>query len=227
MSRRAKDIFNFIWLWVFMVSLFSMVVNAGCSQKIAEISVDHERTWSCDQEADRAMYQHDYQTGIFLHERILDKDPTNALALYHLGYAHGQIGDDRKEVIYYEKAIALGFSTQNIYLNLGMAYGELSEIKKSISAFKKSLAINPENSDAHFGLAMAYYQKGTADKLAEEEFLKTISIDPMNMDARLFLSLLYADRGEMKKACHQLREILKIEPTNARARRILENIESQ
>ena len=173
------------------------------------------------------MYLHDYQAGILRHERVLEKDPTNALALYHLGYAYGQIGDHEKEVFYYEKAIALGFNTDHIYFNLGMAYGELNEIEKSISAFKKSLEINPESSDTHFELAMAYYQKGFADKLAEEELLKAIDIEPTHMEARLFLSILYADRGETQKACHQLREILKVDPTNARALELLENIEGE
>jgi tetratricopeptide (TPR) repeat protein len=223
----AKNILNFICLWGFILFLFTVCSAAGCSQKSVEKTSDHGRTWVCNDEADRAMYMQDYQAGILRHERVLEKDPMNALALYHLGYAYGQIGDYRKEVFYYEKAIALGFNSDHIYFNLGMAYGELSEIEKSISAFKKSLEINPESSDTHFGLAMAYYQKGFADKMAEEEFLKAIDIEPTHIDARLFLSILYADKGEIQKACHQLREILKVDPTNARARGLLENIERE
>jgi tetratricopeptide (TPR) repeat protein len=227
MSGCAKKILKFICLWSFMFYLFAVWAGAGCTKNITERRPDTGRTWSCDDEADRAMYLQDYQTGILLHERVLEKDPTNALALYHLGYAYGRIGDHRKEVFHYEKAIASGFSSDRIYFNLGMAYGELSEIEKSISAFKKALEINPESSNSHFGLAMVYYQKGFADKLAEEEFLKAIDIDPIDIDARLYLSILYADRGEIQKACHQLREILKIEPTNARARGLLEKIEKE
>jgi len=227
MSRFDKKVFKFLCLCSFMFCLFGAWAGAGCSKRMAETRSAPTRTWSCSDEADRAMKLHDYQTGILLHERLLEKDPTNALALYHLGYAYGQIGDHRQEVFHYEKAIALGFSAGRIYFNLGMAYGELSEIEKAISAFKKSLEINPETSDSHFGLAMAYYEKGIADKWAEEEFLKTIDIDPIHIDARLYLSILYADRGEIQKACHQLREILKIDPTNERARLLLERIEKE
>jgi tetratricopeptide (TPR) repeat protein len=222
-----KKVFRFLCLCSFMFYLFGVWAGAGCSRKMAERRSAPTRTWSCNDEADRAMKLHDYQTGILLHERILEKDPANALALYHLGYAYGQIGDHRKEVFHYKKAIALGFSADSIYFNLGMAYGELSEIEKSISAFKRSLGVNPETSDSHFGLAMAYYQKGTADKLAEEEFLKTIDIEPIHVDARLYLSMLYAERGEIQKACQQLRETLMIDPTNERARLLLEKIEKE
>jgi Tfp pilus assembly protein PilF len=89
------------------------------------------------------------------------------------------------------------------------------------------LEINPENSDSHFGLAMAYYQKGFADRLAEEEFLKAIDIDPTHLEARLYLGMLYADEGEIPKACQQLGEILKIDPTNERARGLLEKLEKE
>jgi hypothetical protein len=39
--------------------------------------------------------------------------------------------------------------------------------------------------------------------------------------------MLYADEGEIQKACQQLREILGIDPTNERARRLLEEIKKQ
>ena len=173
------------------------------------------------------MVLQDYQTGILLHEKFLEKNPTNALAMYHLGYAYGQTGNYRQEVLYYKKAIASGFGNESIYFNLGMAYGELADIEKSIAAFKKSLGMNPKNSDSHFGLAMAYYQKGFADRLTEEEFLKAINIDPTHLEARLYLGMLYADGGKMLEACQQLREILRIDPTNDRARRLLEKIEKE
>ena len=227
MSGCAGTILRLIYLWCFMFCLLVLLALAGCSKNMTEKSPHSTKTWSCSEEADRATSMKDYQTGIVLHERVLENDPNNALALYHLGYAYGQIGDHSKERSHYEKAIALGYSTEHIYYNLGMAYGELSELEKSIWAFKKALEFNPVSSDSHFGLAMAYYQKGFQDKLAEEEFLKVVDIDPTYLDARLYLSIIYADRGETQKACNQLREILKIDPTNTRVRGLLERIEKE
>ena len=227
MSGCAGKIFRLIYLSAFIFCPFVLVTGAGCSKNMTQKSSHSTKTWSCSEEADRATSMKDYQTGIVLHERVLENDPNNALALYHLGYAHGQVEHHSKEVSYYEKAIALGYSTEHIYYNLAMAYGELSELEKSIWAFKKALEFNPVSLDSHFGLAMAYYQRGFQDKLAEEEFLKVIDIDPIYLDARLYLSILYADRGEMQKACNQLREILKIDPTNTRVRGLLERIEKE
>ena len=105
MSWSDKKVLKFLCLWSFMFYLFGIWVEAGCSRKMAETRSAPGRTWSCSDEADRAMKLQDYQTGVLLHERILEKDPMNALALYHLGYAHGQIGEHRKEVFYYGKAV--------------------------------------------------------------------------------------------------------------------------
>jgi cytochrome c-type biogenesis protein CcmH/NrfG len=57
--------------------------------------------------------------------------------------------------------------------------------------------------------------------------LKAIEIDPAHVDARLYLSMLYADRGEMQKAASQLRDILKIDPSNSGAREFLKRVEGE
>jgi len=217
-------------LWVslcgLVFSLSAVYAGSGCSKVLSGKSAEPVKAWTCDKEADEAMKQNDYEAGISLHERFLEKDPENALALYHLGYAYGQIGEHLKEVSHYEKAISFGYKRDRIFFNLGMAYGELNQTKKAISAFKQALDINPGNADNHFGLAVVY-QKNAADKLAEEEFLKAIEIDPRHVDARLLLSLLYADCGELEKAAGQLRKTLEIDPTNERARHFLERIEKE
>lgn len=198
-----------------------LCLGAGCSTAPSGKRDQPGERWACDREADEAMMRNDYEGGIFLHQRFLEREPENALALYHLGYAYGQVGENLREVSCYEKAIALGFKKDRIFFNLGMAYGELHQTEKSIGAFKEALAINPDRADNHFGLGMAYQMK-VADRLAEEEFLKAITIDPGHVDARLSLGLLYADWGEMQKAAEQLHKVLEIDPTNAKAREILE-----
>ena len=227
MSWPNKKGLKFLLLLSFIFVLFGIWAGTGCSRKMAQTGPAFNNAWVCRDDADRAMKQHNYQAAILLHESLLETDTTNALAFYHLGYTFGQIGDHEKEVFHYEKAIALGFRTDQIFLNLGLAYGDLNEIEKSLIAFKKSLEVNPESADSHFGLAIAYFRHGSADKLAEEEFLKTIDLDPRHLDARLYLSILYADRGEIEKAGRQLRTIIQIDPTNERARNLLEKIDKE
>jgi len=226
MSGHIQRIFQVVYISSLAFCLAGLLSGAGCSKGIFAKKSVPEKTWTCDKEADEAMKRHNYEAGILLHQRFLEKEPANGIALYHLGYAYGQTGDHVKEVLYYEKSIALGFKGESIFFNLGMAYGELNQIENSILAFNKALDINPDSADNHFGLALAY-QRSVADKLAEKELLKAIEIDPAHVDARLYLSLLYADMGELQKACEQLRKILDIDPTHRRAREFLERIEKE
>jgi len=217
-------------LWVslcgLMFSLSAVCVGAGCSKVLSGKSAEPVKGWTCDKEADEAMKRNDYESGIILHQRFLEKEPENALALYHLGYACGQRGEHLREVSHYEKAIALGFREEGMFFNMGMTYCEIGQAEKATSAFKEALRINPGSADNHFGLGKAYHITVT-NGLAEEELLKAIEIDPRHADARLLLSLLYADWGELQKAAGQLRKVLEIDPTNDRARKFLERIEKE
>jgi len=226
MSGHIQRTFQFIYLLGLVFCLAGLISGVGCSKGIDVKSPVLEKTWTCDKAADEPMKQHDYEAAILLHQRLLEKEPTNGLALYHLGYAYGQTGDRPKEALYYEQAIDLGFKEDSIFFNLGMAYGESNKVEDAISAFNEALDINPESADNHFGLALAY-QRSVADTLAEKEFLKAIKIDPEHVDARLYLSMLYADMGELKKAGEQLRGILEIDPTHRGAHEFLKRIEKE
>lgn len=226
MSGNIRRSFRFVYLSSLVVCLAGPISGAGCSKGVLGRRPDLVKTWTCDKRADKAMEQHDYEAGILLHQRFLEREPANGLALYHLGYAYSQTGNHVEEVSYYEKAVAQGFEQEGIFFNLGMAYGELNQIADSIRVFRKALDVNPESADNHFGLGIAY-QRSVADQLAEEEFLKAIKIDPAHVDARLYLSMLYADKGELQKAKAQLREILEIAPAYRRAREFLERIERE
>ena len=227
MSGHIQGTFQVVYISSLIFSLAGMLSGVGCSKGIYVKKPVPDKIWTCDKEADEAIHRHDYEAAILLHQRLLEKEPANGLALYHLGYVYGQIGNHTKEVLYYEKAIDLGFKEDSIFFNLGMAYGELNQIENSIYAFNKALNINPDSADNHFGLALAYHKKGVADTLAEKEFLKAIKIDPEHVDARLYLSMLYTDMGALQKACEQLRKILEIDPTHRGAHEFLKRIEKE
>ena len=223
MLKFNQKIFKFT---VLAFCLAGLLTSIGCSKGFLGKGTDIDKRWICDEEADNAMRRQDYDAGIFLHQRFLEKEPDNGFALYHLGYAYGQTGDHLMEISYYEKAIEVGFQEKLIYFNLGMAYGELNQGEESIRAFREALDLDPGSADSHFGIAMAY-QRNCNEELAEEEFLQAIKIDPGHLDARLYLSMLYADMGDLQKASDQLRKILKIDPTNKIAREFLERIEKE
>jgi len=180
--------------------------------------------WSCDPQADRAMREKDYLNSILFHQRLLEKEPQNALALYHLGYSYGQKGDHEIEVLYYERAKAAGYIEGSFYFNMGMAYGEIGKEREAITCFKKAISLNPNLPDNYLGLGLAYSRTPGGDELAEEAFLKAISMDPGFLYARLCLGRFYAGRKKVGEAKEQLYKILEIDPENSDARDLLKEL---
>jgi len=214
--------FNALNRIMFAVLFFSFFI--GCAKGYR---LPSQTDPICEEEADEAIQRGDYKLGIQLHLDLLKKEPGNALAMYHLGYAYGMAGDHGKEIDSYEKAIALGYDQDaDLYYNLGMAYGELDLTQKSISAFKRALEIDPANADIRIGLGLAY-QADTDFRSAEEEFKKAIEMMPEQIDALLYLAILYTDKGELQKAREQLKKILEIDPNHDSAREFLNSIEKE
>ena len=225
-ERNSQSLLNYPQFYS-LICVIILISFIGCSKDYKVVKPENTKTWMCNEHADGALKNGDYESGISLHQRILAAEPKNSLAMYHLGYALGCIGDHKQEVYYYEKAISHGYNQDNnLYYNLGMAYGELDMPAKAVFAFKSAIDINPTSADSHFGLALAY-EANINFKLAEDEYLKAIKIDPKHLDARMHLSILYTDMGDLQKACDQLKKILEIDPTNESARKFLENIEKE
>src|SRR5690242_17378180 len=82
----------------------------------------------CDPLADYYLGMEDYTAAIRQHQIVIDKHHDNALAYYHLGFAYGMIGDHQRELADYQRAVALGLSDWELFLNLGLAYMEAGRL---------------------------------------------------------------------------------------------------
>lgn len=212
---------------VLLVAMVSLQPLTACSMNTPRGGHETRPLWHCDQEGDEAMKAQDYEAAIRLHERFLEKEDRNPLALYHLGYAYGQRGDHQQEVLLYEEALSLGYTEPSVFFNLGMAYAELRRPEEAVRAFQRGLELHPRSADNYLGLGMVYQRGGSRDELAEKAFLKALEIDPGLKEARLYLSLLYVDMGELRKAADQLRTVLDLNPVDPMARELLEKIEKE
>lgn len=67
----------------------------------------------------------------------------------------------------YEQAIALGYSTAEIFRNLGSVKVKLGKYEEAILDLNKAIAVNPAYADAYFQLADAFRKFGKAEEAAE------------------------------------------------------------
>ena len=196
------------------VALSIALAIAGCSTTTV---TSPKPGWSCDSEADAAVHSGQWQMALQLHQRYLESEPGNCLALYHLGYILGKLDERQLEVDAYERAIACGYSNDDhLFFNLGMAFSELSEPDKAVAALERAIQLNPGNAENHFGLG---YVAHLADHNARavKALRQAIDLSADHLDARNLLARIYLDQGRLDEAKKQLQEIQRREPDNQEA----------
>jgi len=193
----------------FIPLILVLQIFTGCGAVNRNIS--HQSGMSCDEVADDALKNQNYEKSIILHEFFIKENPENGLAMYHLGYSHGQLNDHENEMKYYEEAIRLGYYGSGIFFNLGMAYGEMQRYDDAVRVFKKAIKVEPERADNHFGMALTYEKMGNLAG-AEKALLKAAKLSPNDIDVNYFLGKFYLATGKKEEAFNQLEKLIKIAP---------------
>ena len=191
-----------------------VLAMAGCSLSPIHLG---DGAWSCDTQADAAVKNGNWRLAERLHRQVLASDPSNCLAIYHLGYILGNLHDRNQEVVEYERAVACGYNQDDkLYFNLGMAYGDLGDADRAIDALQRAVQISPNNSENHFGLGYVGHMFGK-NALAERALSKAIDRSARHLDARILLARIYLDQGRLTDAKEQIIAVRKIEPDNEEA----------
>jgi tetratricopeptide (TPR) repeat protein len=171
----------------------------------------------CNVRADYVLGVEDYSEAIRLHAEVVRKHPNNALALYHLGFAEGMMGDKKAEVREYRRAAALGLRNWDLFLNLGLAQLEIGELDAATDSLQQAVLLGENHPESHFNLALAYERRGLlAD--AERETLASLRLNPRQPDARNLLGAIDAQEGQTVRASLVWRELVRDLPDYEPAR---------
>ncbi len=207
---------------VLLALLLVAALLPGCARNV-QVAPAKPAEWRCDEAADKALQDNDLDRAISLHEALLARDPGNALARYHLGYAFGLRNERQREIALYEQALADGYTKSDLYFNLGMAYAETGNPAKADATFQKALTTNPRDAEAHFGLAMLALSQSNLPG-AEKELLTTVALDPAHEDARFNLAALYEKQGQKAKSLEQLTLLLQHHPDSQPGLELLQRV---
>ena len=161
----------------------------------------------CDPLADYFLGMEDYPEAIKRHRVVIEDDPGNALAHYHLGFAYGVIGEHRQELAEYQKAVELGLNDWQLFLNLGLLYLEGGQTQDATRVLRLAALLGPDRPETHFNLALAYERRGALAQ-AEQEALLSLQIDPSQPDARNTLGAIYAEEGKYVRASQEWNELV-------------------
>ena len=153
----------------------------------------------CDPLADYYLGMEDYPEAIRRHQAVIQEHPERALAYYHLGFAYGVIGNHRLELADYQKAVQLGLSDWELFLNLGLLYMETNHLDDARAVLRLAELLGPYRPETHFNLGLVYERLGIFHE-AEQETLLSLKLEPNQIDARNTLGVIYAEEGNYPRA---------------------------
>jgi len=113
-----------------------------------------------------------------------------------------------------------------LFARLADLYLTEGRIDEAIDLCLKGVEHHPSYVTGHFILGKAYMAKGDHEK-AEEAFKKVLSHERQHLAAHKFLGDLMAKMGWENKAAMHYREMLRIDPLEEGARRMLETFSSE
>lgn len=202
-----------IFLWVAFIPMVLFGVG-GCSSMGSPPGRTMQKEWRCDDDADASVKRQEWDVALSRHQALLNNEPHNCLAIYHLGYIRGKLGDRTQETVLYEKAIQCGLDTDDrLYFNLGMAYGEMNLMDDALSAFERAVSLNSRNAENYFGLGLVAKWAGRIER-AEAALIQTVDLDPRHWEAHMLLTRIYLDKGRLDAARPHLDHLLEHVPDN-------------
>jgi tetratricopeptide (TPR) repeat protein len=175
----------------------------------------------------QAIADGDWETARMHYERILDANPKDCRAMYHLGYIWGQLDRRADEIRLYERAVDCGYTTDDrLFFNLGMAYADRGDLERAATAFERAVAVDPNNADNYFGLGLMEQAMGRSEQ-AEGTWKTAIAKDADHWEARLALARLYLDQSRWDEAREQLDAVAHGDPENPEAQDLRQTLTSR
>ena len=171
----------------------------------------------CDPIADYYLGMEDYPEAIRLHKLVITRNPDNALAHYHLGFAYGMVGKHDEELRQYRDAVELGLSDWALFLNLGLLYLESQRLPAATDVLRLATLLGPDRAETHFNLGLVYERRGMLAP-AEQEILLSLRLDPDQPDALNTLGVIYAEEGNYVRAREEWTDLMRTRPAYEPAR---------
>lgn len=204
-------------LWIaFAVASITLQSRAAvwCAQPASHESAEEE---VCDPLADYYLGMEDYPQAIRRHLVVIREHPDRALAYYHIGFAYGVMGDHRRELVGYQKAVEMGLSDWNLFLNLGLLYMETGHLDSAVEVLRLAALLGPYQPVTHFNLGLVYERLGMFQR-AQQELLLSLTLDPNQTDAHNQLGVVYAEEGNYELAYQEWSDLVHSNPDYAPAR---------
>jgi tetratricopeptide (TPR) repeat protein len=131
-------------------------------------------------------------------EEIVRKDPGNYQAWVQIGNDYFDIGEAKKSVDAYQKALAIKGDDPNVLTDMGVMYRQLKDFQKALAAFRKAAAVSPTHPQSRLNIGVVLLHDLNDPKAAItawEEFLRVAPNDPNAENIRRTIAEMQAGGG--------------------------------
>ena len=147
-----------------------------------------------------------------LYQKVIDMDPTDAVAHAFLGYVYTLMRQYEKGITEVEKAVALNPNAADAQCFFGYISHFNGRHREAIEAIKKAIRLNPFPPSWYFWfLGYAYCNAGMYEE-AIAELKKALRMTPDNQFAHTRLAATYSLLGREEEARAEAAEVLRINP---------------
>ena len=154
----------------------------------------------------------------------LAKQYPDALILYDLlGATYMGLGNTKKTVESYQKALRLNPNHTDAYNNMGMALYDQDKFNEAVESYQKAVNIEPDFADAHYNLGNALKQTGDL-KQAIESYKASLAIIPDDAEVMFNYGIALKEKGDQNEAINWFKQIIKINPDYAEVYNSLGNV---
>ena len=133
--------------------------------------------------------------------------------LYNIGTAYMGLGEIRKAIEFFDRAIAENSNESSYFYNRGLAHTKLNDAKNTLADYDRAIALNPSYVKALNNRGVVHEQSGDLDK-ALADFNMCLSLDRSFSIGWINRGRVLSAKGEYQKAASDLTEAIALSPGN-------------
>lgn len=148
---------------------------------------------------------------------LISKDPDDAETNYTLGRSYMEMEQEKKAIMYYEKAVHLDTARSAWLHELALLYYTINDYKNAVVYFNKAAANGfPQSNDFNENLGYAYIYSGEFDK-GEKILLDLLAKKPGNKDILRDIAQAYYDVKLYDKSLEFCQKLMEMDNKDAKA----------
>jgi tetratricopeptide (TPR) repeat protein len=150
------------------------------------------------------------------YRQILEWDPANARALFHLAAACEALGDLPGAIACYRRALRLTPDHAVVHYNLGVALKEQGELKEAVSCYLQAIELKPEFPEAYANLGIALHEQGDPER-AMAAYHQALRLRPDFAEAHNNLGVILKEQRKLPEAAACYQRAVQLKPDYADA----------